>query len=230
MDLATLRNIPKSKILIFDLEHTGDVKPELLQFSAVWANGHEAVNLYIRPTHAKEWKHTEPIHHITPAMVKDAPTIKDVKRLLESIFMTAKVIVGFSTRDDYRVLKMNRVFVPTGNKHIRIDISQPFNDLYCDTVEHSKKYNEKSLKVCAAYYGYHGEDWHNSMSDAMATAMCFNRMLANGDLAYVSTIHKEQMEKRAKSMQPKMKGSKTRRKKKQESKRWKEKKMNKKDY
>ena len=53
MDLTALRKIPKNRILVFDLEHTGLENPELLQFSAVWANGREAINRYIRPVPAK---------------------------------------------------------------------------------------------------------------------------------------------------------------------------------
>ena len=226
MDLELLRKIPKSQILVFDLEHTGEAEPELLQFSAIWANGHEAINEYIRPIHAKSWKRTEAIHHITPKMVKNADTIRKLKPLLQSIFRKAKVIVGFSTSDDFRVLKLNHVYVPGNEECIRIDISKPFNDLYGDKVEHGEKYNCKSLQVCAAYYGYHGNDWHNSMADAMATAMCFNKMLANGDLAYTAQSKKMKTDK-PKSLQPKMKGSKTRRKKKQEGKRQRDKKENK---
>ena len=226
MDLAALRKIPKNQILVFDLEHTGLENPELLQFSAVWANGREAINRYIRPVHAKSWKRTEAIHHITPDMVKDAETIKQLKPLLQSIFRTAKVIVGFSTSDDFRVLRKNHVYMPGGDECIRIDIAKPFNDLYGDKVEKGKTYRCKSLRECAAYYGYHGENWHNSLSDALATAMCFDKMLANGDLAYIAKGKKIEAGK-TKSLQRPMKGSKTRRKKKQEGKRQTEKKRDK---
>lgn len=227
MDLEALRKIPKNRILVFDLEHTGEAKPEILQFSAVWATGREAFNMYVRPTKAKSWDRTVAIHHITPDMVKDAPTIKDIRRYLQNIFLKAKVIVGFSTDDDFRVLRINRFFMPKGNKHIHIDISKPFNDLYGDKVEQGKKYNCKSLKTCADYYGYHGDEWHYSLADAFATAMCFDKMLANGDLAYVAKNKKPGKEKTI-SMQTKMKGSKANRKKKQERRRQTNKRMDKK--
>ena len=226
MDLAALRKIPQDQILVFDLEHTGEIRPELLQFSALWANGKEAINVYIKPIHAKKWPYTEPIHHITPAMVKDCPTIQKVKPLIKSVMEKAKVIVGFSMSDDFRVLKKNHVFLPSPEDCIYIDIAKPFNDLYADTVESGKRRTTKSLKTCADYYGVHGDNWHNSLADALATAKCFHRMLANGDLAYVSQRKGDTTEK-PKSLQPKMKGSKTRRKKRQESKRRKEKKENK---
>lgn len=220
MDLELLRKIPKTQILIFDLEHTGEAEPEILQFSAVWATGREAFNRYVRPTHAKSWERTEAIHHITPEMVKDAETIRQLKPLFQSILRKAKVLVGFSTSDDFRVLKRNHIYVPGEKDCIHIDIAKPFNDLYADKVEKDKKYRCKSLKVCAAYYGYNGEDWHNSLSDAFATAMCFDRMLANGDLAYVSKKGKQS------AMETPMKGSKGRRKRKQEQRRQRAKRLN----
>lgn len=227
INLKQLAKIPKNKILVFDLEHTGYAPPcnELLQFSAIWADGTVAANIYVKPSKTKKWKRTMEIHHITPEMVKDCPRINKVRPLIQQLFKQAKVIVGYSTKDDMSVFKTSYIRMPDPTKCMYVDISIPFIDIYGDKMEDGKKFLRRSLQKCAAFYGYTGDGWHNSLVDAEATAFCFNKMLENGDLGYVSK-NRLALEKKPKTTQPKMKGSKTLRKKKQERQRVRNKKMN----
>ena len=71
MNIEKIRTIPLDKILVLDTETTGvDAKAEVLQFSAIWADGTEAANMYIKPSHTLEWPRAMAVNHIKD---RDAP-------------------------------------------------------------------------------------------------------------------------------------------------------------
>lgn len=193
ISLDELRHIPKNKILVFDLEHTAVENPELLEFSAVWADGSLAMNSYVRPLHAKEWPHAMEVNHITPAMVAQAPTIDVVGPRIEALMQEAMAIVGYSYWNDFFVLEKNGVTIPEKTVLPRVDVSIPFSVVYRKHVVDEGNYNQRKLSICAKYYGFTSENWHDSMTDAVATAFCFNRMLSNGDI--VLTVPKKKKKK-----------------------------------
>ena len=174
---------------MFDLEHTAIENPELLEFSAVWADGRLAMNSYVRPLHAKEWPHAMEVNHITPAMVAHAPTIDVVGPRIEALLHEALAIVGYSYWNDFSVLEKNGVAIPEKTVLPRVDVSIPFSVVYRNHVQDEGNYNQRKLSICAKYYGFTSENWHDSMTDAVATAYCFNRMLLNGDI--VLTVPKK---------------------------------------
>ena len=193
ISLEELRHIPKNKILVFDLEHTAVENPELLEFSAVWADGRLAMNSYVRPVHAKEWPHAMEVNHITPAMVEHAPTIDVVGPRIEALLHEAMAIVGYSYWNDFFVLEKNGIVIPEKTVLPRVDVSIPFSVVYRKHVLDEGNYNQRKLSICAKYYGFTSENWHDSMTDAVATAYCFNRMLLNGDI--VLTVPKKKKKK-----------------------------------
>ena len=177
ISLDELRQIPKNKILVFDLEHTAIENPELLEFSAVWADGRLAMNSYVRPLHAKEWPHAMEV------------TIDVVGPRIEALLQEALAIVGYSYWNDFSVLEKNGVAIPEKTVLPRVDVSIPFSVVYRNHVQDEGNYNQRKLSICAKYYGFTSENWHDSMTDAVATAYCFNRMLLNGDI--VLTVPKK---------------------------------------
>ncbi len=189
ISLDELRHIPKNKILVFDLEHTAIENPELLEFSAVWADGSLAMNSYVKPLHATEWPHAMEVNHITPAMVAHAPTIDTVGPQIEKLLHEALAIVGYSYWNDFSVLEKNGIAIPPKTELPRVDVSVPFSVVYRKHVVDEGNYNQRKLSICAKYYGFTSEHWHDSLTDAMATAYCFNRMLFNGDI--VLTVPKK---------------------------------------
>lgn len=192
MSLMKLRSIPKNKILVYDLEHTALDQPELLQFSAVWADGTLAMDTYVRPTVAKEWPHATEVTHITPEMVAEAPTAEEIRPRIEALLNEAAVIVGYAHWCDFTVLKKNGIVVPPKIVLPRADVAVAFAVVYKKRVKDDGTYNLKKLSTCAAYYGFTGRGWHNSLFDAKATLFAFNAMLDNGDIALSIPKQKKQ--------------------------------------
>ncbi len=129
------------------------------------------------------------VNHITPAMVAHAPTIDVVGPRIEALLHEALAIVGYSYWNDFSVLEKNGVAIPEKTVLPRVDVSIPFSVVYRNHVQDEGNYNQRKLSICAKYYGFTSENWHDSMTDAVATAYCFNRMLLNGDI--VLTVPKK---------------------------------------
>lgn len=97
MNLAQLKAVPDNQILVLDTETTGvDEKAEILQFSAIWGTGQEAINIYIKPTYTRRWDEAMAVNHITPEMVAGCPQMQDLKREIEKLLRSAKIIVGYN--------------------------------------------------------------------------------------------------------------------------------------
>ena len=70
----------ENKYIVLDTETTGlnAAEDEILQVSIIDNEGAVLFDSYIKPTQHTEWAEAERIHHITPEMVADAPTIAEV--------------------------------------------------------------------------------------------------------------------------------------------------------
>ncbi len=105
MNLEQLKLVPDNQILVLDTETTGvNEDAEILQFSAIWGTGQEAMNIYIKPTNTRRWDEAMAVNHITPEMVAGCPQMESVKGEIESLLRNAKVIVGYNLPFDLRKL------------------------------------------------------------------------------------------------------------------------------
>ena len=77
-----MKNTKNQKPAVYlDTETTGlSVKEgaELLEIAIVEENGTVLLDTFVKPKHATEWPEAMAVNHITPDMVKDAPTIDDI--------------------------------------------------------------------------------------------------------------------------------------------------------
>lgn len=184
MDIEELKKIPLDKILVLDTETTGvDSKAEVLQFSAVWADGTEAANMYIKPVHTTEWPSAMSVNHISPRDVANCPRISEVKGEIESLLRQAKTIVGYNLPFDLGMLYHNGIELPPEEEVEYIDLMVPFARVYGEYSLVYGDYKWQKLITCAKYYGYQGDGWHDSLADTKATLYCFKAMLDSGDLA-----------------------------------------------
>ena len=95
----------KTPYLYVDCETTG-LKPgtdEVLSISVIDQTGKIAFNSLIRPERRKKWVEAQNINHISPEMVRDAPTYRDVVPQLQRIFRGAH-IVTYNLEFDYKFL------------------------------------------------------------------------------------------------------------------------------
>lgn len=183
MDIEDIRKIPLDKILVLDTETTGiDDKAEVLQFSAIWADGREAANMYIKPVHTTEWPSAMAVNHISPADVADCLPMSEVKGRIETLLGQSRVIVGYNLPFDLDMLYQNGVELPSEEDVEYVDLMVPFAEVFGEWSDYFDDFKWQKLVTCAHYYGYQGKGWHDSLADTRATLHCFKAMLENGDL------------------------------------------------
>ncbi len=80
-------------LLLVDTETTGldPSTDELLEVSVIDLTGQIRFNSLIKPEHHQNWEAAEAVNHISPEMVRNAPSFQDIKDPLREIFRGKKV-------------------------------------------------------------------------------------------------------------------------------------------
>ena len=172
----------KDKVLVLDTETTGfEIDDEVLQLSVIRADGKEEYNQYFKPDHKESWENAEKVNHISPESTKDKPLIADHKEEIEKMLRDAKLIVGYNTGFDIKMLEQSGITVPKDKKYV--DLMIPFAKVKGEINQYGKPKWQK-LITCAKEYGYpiESEDWHNSLGDTKATLYCYNKMKEKGHI------------------------------------------------
>lgn len=172
----------KESILCFDLETTGfdSVNDEILQIAIIDGAGKVLFNEYIRPTHTTDWPEAETVNGISPDQVSGCPTIDEYLPKLNEIFSRAKLIVGYNALNfDIFFLTAAGVIIPEDARFY--DVMLEFAPIYGEWSDYYNDYRWQKLKVCADYYGYHGNGiFHDGLEDTRATLHSFWAMVADG--------------------------------------------------
>lgn len=178
------RQVPKDKILCFDVETTGlsREEDEILQLSIVDGTGKTVFNEYIKPTRHESWDGAEAIHGISPSDVADKPTIEEYRDTLNDIFKDVQLLVGYNNiYFDNAFLKEAGIQIPEDAK--MYDVMLKFAPIYGEWNEMRQDYKWQKLAKCAEYYGFHGDgQFHDSLEDVRATLHCFNSMISEGQV------------------------------------------------
>lgn len=155
-----------NKQIFFDTETTGlnrDGTDEILSISIINENEEILLHTYVKPEHHTSWEEAQEINKISPDMVKDSPTLTQLKPLLKEIFTSADEIIAYNIAYD-------RQFIEPA-----LDIH--FGDkARCAMLEFADYYKEPNLKTG---YGYR---W-KSLSVAMENLGQTWRGQAHGSLA-----------------------------------------------
>lgn len=180
----------ENKYIVLDTETTGlnAAEDELLQVSIIDNEGAVLFDSYIKPTQHTEWAEAERIHHITPEMVADAPTIAEVMPEINDILNRYDKIVGYNLKFDKAFLENNGAeFLSTEYA----DVMKMFAPIYGEWNDQRGSYKWQKLTIAADYYGY---DWsshenaHNSLGDCFATLHVYkeiNEVIKNQKSEYI---------------------------------------------
>lgn len=98
--------IQQGGIVTFDTETTG-LSPrydDILQITIAGQNNEILLSTYVKPQNCTHWEESQAIHHISPEMVKDAPTADKVAEVVKQIFDNADMIVGYNVPFDVRMV------------------------------------------------------------------------------------------------------------------------------
>ena len=180
----------ENKYIVLDTETTGlnAADDEILQVSIIDNEGAVLFDSYIKPTQHTEWAEAERIHHITPEMVADAPTIAEVMPEINDILNRYDKIVGYNLKFDKAFLENNGAeFLSTEYA----DVMKMFAPIYGEWNDQRGSYKWQKLTIAADYYGY---DWsehkeaHNSLGDCYATLHVYkeiNEVIKNQKSEYM---------------------------------------------
>ncbi|HCB94513.1 MAG TPA: hypothetical protein DEP65_01810 [Ruminococcus sp.] len=169
-----------SKTLVIDTETTGlDLEfDELLQVSIIDSDGNTLFDSYVKPSFHDSWTEAERINHISPEIVKDAPTISDIIVDINSIVCHAKEIIGYNVNFDINFLRSYGMILPESVNII--DVMPAFSEIYGEYSEYFGNYKWQKLTTAAEYYNYNWNSQpsgaHNSLADCYATLHVYNNL------------------------------------------------------
>lgn len=164
------------KAICFDIEATD--RGEMLELSMFsYPEKKEAYHSYYKPVKSKEWKTTEAIHHITPAMVADAPRFASERSKVQELIDACELIVGFAIDNDLRYLRGAGVNIPEKKPVLDVrDLVYMVKGKECDL-----RYGTvPSLSKCAQMAGLdftEESDAHSATNDTLATLDLLDALL-----------------------------------------------------
>lgn len=182
-DICTLlTGFPLEKVVVFDTETTGTSPyggDEVLSIGICDGMGKPLFSSYVRPTRHRSWPDAERVNGISPAMVRDAPTLREITPQIREHLLGDKLVVGYNLRFDVEFLKYGNVI--ESRPHNRFDVMREYASVHGSRrSKFGDGYMYSSLSTCAESYGYVFRA-HDAMEDARATAHCFRALLSDED-------------------------------------------------
>lgn len=163
------------KLALLDTESTGlDEDDEVLEIAIIDETGATLLHSYVRPERHIAWPDAERVNHISPDMVKDAPTAAELAPRVREIFANADEIVGYNVFFDLNLLRAWDVNTDD-KKHV--DVMQIFAAIYGDWNDYFGDYQWKSLSTAADYYKLNDYKPHDALTDVKATLYVYEHIL-----------------------------------------------------
>ena len=170
------------KSLVIDIETTGlnPYEDEILECSIISTDGTVLFHSYVKPC-AEAWPEAQDINGITPEMVKDAPTISQLRAKISKVLSQASTIIGYDTNIDLLWLVTNGITVCD---YINtVDVIMLFAAINGQDVGdlHNRHNRWECLRDCADCYGF---DWNalsgqtdNSFKKCQVTLYCYQKTM-----------------------------------------------------
>lgn len=163
-------------LICLDIEATDN--GEMLELSIInHADTRTVYQSYFHPVTARSWPNSQAVHHITPAMVRDAPTVKKERRKIQTLVNAADGIIGFAVDNDIRYLNSNNIPVREDIKVIDVrDWFWYYKGKHLD-IEFG---NVPRLAKCAELLGFEfneESEAHSAANDTLMTIKLFNALV-----------------------------------------------------
>ena len=170
----------REKTLFFDLEMTGVyTHDEVLSVTLTDATGTLLFHSLTRPERKKRWRRTEEIHGITPEMVKDKPTLREIAPTLRALLDGATRLIAFGTSTD--LMHLQRLY---GSREEKRALREKALDCGAEFAryahEHELGLTHLSLSDAMAHFALPWEgEAHTSLADTDACRRVFERLFPN---------------------------------------------------
>lgn len=144
----------RENVVVFNIETTGVAwYEEFLQFAACDYDGNILINTYIKPDHRRTWVKAEKFNHITPAMVKDAPSFDDVAEKISNLLFHADTLIAYNM--DFALNFMaEKAFYMTDGETRTVNVMNDFAEVYGEWDKYRHLYKCQKLETAAKYCGY----------------------------------------------------------------------------
>ncbi len=164
----------KTDIICLDAEFADS--QEILGLAVVDGTGRVVYHSYFKPELARRWPDSQRVHHISPAMVRDKPSLRSCLPAIQAIIDKAKVIVGYALSNDTNHL------AEQGVEHLNNKPTIDVRDLYWTVRGRHNGVDlmaVPSLARCAEELGVDlpADKAHAADADTIATLQVYDRLM-----------------------------------------------------
>ncbi len=162
------------QVIVLDTETTGVMNDdEIIQLSGIDGYGREVLNLFLKPEIKKSWPIAEAVHHISPAMVENCPTLGELRAQLQNFLDKYSCIAGYNVSFDIRMLSRSAL----STSHMSLLDVMPIYVRNYGTIKNGRK--SAKLVEAAEHYGYEFGA-HDSLEDVKATLVVLENLIREG--------------------------------------------------
>lgn len=164
-------------LISLDIEATDS--GEILELSIFqYKDAKEIYHSYFKPIHSDNW--TNKAHHITPDMVKNAPSFRNERVAIQEIIKEADGIIGFALHNDVKYLEKHNIEIPSTVLHIEV---QEWFWYYIGKDMDIDFGAVPRLSKCAEILGFNfseDKDAHSATNDTHMTIKIFQKIIDKG--------------------------------------------------
>lgn len=174
--------------IYLDTETTGlSEDDEIVEIAIVDDDGTPLLNTLVKPVNHSTWDEAENIHHITPAMVKNAPTYDEIKDKIREI-VTGQEVVIYNADYDRQYLG------PELESAKRIECCMLcFAVHYGEYNPYHDNYRWQKLKTAAEYVMYQWEGKaHRALADTLATRAVWRYLESPEEINRIAAIRQNE--------------------------------------
>lgn len=144
------------RVVVFDTETTG-LHPyggdEVLAIAICDGMGTPLFSSYVRPMRKRSWPEAERVNGISPAMVRYAPTLKEITPQIREHLLGNKLVVGYNVLFDISFLLKGGALEAW--PMATFDVMSEYASIHGTArTRHHDGYRYSKLSTCAASYGY----------------------------------------------------------------------------